>query len=313
MENFPQTYEPTGSQSILEQFVGLKNFMNNKLNSNEYVKTTKQTLTEEQKAQARENIGAGASTINVIDNLTSQSNIDALSANQGRVLNEKINSSVQTLNQSISQNVNELQQDIDANGGDIASLQGDVSELNQEISKTLKTPMSAPSTTELVGVDNTNSQVMLEIGNGINIVNGVINIDRNIIQLYYRPPTDATYSANTIHFPALSIKGIVGNRLNLSNNGVLIGNDVNKVKISGFLSYWADGAGKTSLLLNKNGTTENTFENYITSQKSVISSFSDYIINVSSGDLIQLGFTCDQVGHMWAGATKLYLTVEVIE
>lgn len=175
MENFPQTYEPTGSQSILEQFVGLKNFMKNKLNSNEYVKTTKQTLTEEEKAQARENIGAGASTINIIDNLTSQSNIDALSANQGRVLNEKIDSSVQILNQTISQNVNELQQDIDANGGDIASLQGDVSELNQEIQRTLKTPMNAPSITELVGINVNNAQVSVSVENGLHLENGVLS------------------------------------------------------------------------------------------------------------------------------------------
>lgn len=177
MENFPQTYEPTGSQSILEQFVGLKNFMNNKLNSNEYLKTIEQTLTEEQKAQARKNIGAGASTINVIDNLSSQSNIDALSANQGRVLNEKIDSSVQTINQSISQTTNELQQDIDANGGDIASLQGDVSELNQEIAKTLKTPMSAPNSTELVAINNTNSQVNIEIGDFLKLQNGKLYAD----------------------------------------------------------------------------------------------------------------------------------------
>lgn len=105
MKNFPQTYEPTGSMSILEQFVGLKNFMNNKLNSNEYVKTTEQTLTEEQKEKVRENIGVGSS--NVIDNVNSTSTTESLSANQGRVLNEKIDS-----------NVNELQQAIDAIGAE---------------------------------------------------------------------------------------------------------------------------------------------------------------------------------------------------
>ena len=169
MENFPQTYEPTGSQSILEQFVGLKNFMNNKFNSNEYIKTTEQTLTEEQKEQARQNIGAGASTINVVDNLTSQSYIDALSANQGRVLNEKIGSNVQTLNNKIDSNVQELQTDI-------AGLQGDVSELNQEIAKALKTPMTRPTETEIVGIDSTNSQILIPLNslvqrNGSNITN----------------------------------------------------------------------------------------------------------------------------------------------
>ena len=151
MENFPQSFEPVGSDSILEQFIQLKNKIQNIL-TNEIVKTSPQNLTEEQKEQARENIGAGSATINIIDNLESQSTTDALSANQGRKLNNKIDISVY-----------DLQNEIDANGGDIASLQGDVSELNQEIAKTLKTPMTAPTSIEIVGVDNTNSQVMIEI------------------------------------------------------------------------------------------------------------------------------------------------------
>ena len=174
MENFPQTYEPTGSQSILEQFAGLKNFMNNKLNSNEYLKTIEQTLTEEQKAQARENIGAGASTINVIDNLTNHSKIDALSANQGRVLNEKIVSSVM-----------ELQTDIDTNGGDIASLQGDVSELNQQIQRSLKTPLSTPTETLVVGIDDNGDQINLNVRNGLFVANNTIGVEHPVGSLYF--------------------------------------------------------------------------------------------------------------------------------
>lgn len=174
MENFPQTYEPTGSMSILEQFVGLKNFMNNKLNSNEFIKSTPQELTEQEKAQARENIGAGASTINVIDNLTSQSNIDALSANQGRVLNEKIDSRVQ-----------ELQNDIDANGGDIAGLQGDVSELNQTMQRTLKTPLATPPETLIVGIDDNGDQFNLNVRNGLFISNNSIGVEHPVGSFYF--------------------------------------------------------------------------------------------------------------------------------
>lgn len=201
MENFPQTYEPTGSMSILEQFVGLKNFMNNKLNSNEYVKTTEQTLTEEQKEQVRENIGVGSS--NVIDNVNSTSTTESLSANQGRVLNEKIDSSVQTLNQtisqsvqtlnqSISQNVNELQQDIDANGGDIAGLQGDVadiqgdvSQLNQQVQRSLKTPLSTPAETLIVGIDDNGDQFNLNVRNGLFIDNNSIGVEHPVGSLYF--------------------------------------------------------------------------------------------------------------------------------
>ena len=174
MENFPQTYEPTGSQSILEQFVGLKNFMKTKLNSNEFIKSTPQELTEEEKAQVRENIGAGASIVNVIDNLTSQSNIDALSANQGRILNNKIDSTAE-----------QLQTSVDENAGDIASLQGDVSQLNQTMQRTLKTPLSTPPETVVAGIDDNGDQINLSVGNGLNIVNGMLGSEHPVGSYYF--------------------------------------------------------------------------------------------------------------------------------
>lgn len=173
MENFPQSFEPVGSDSILEQFIQLKNKIQNIL-TNEIVKTTPQNLTEEQKEQARENIGAGSATINIIDNLLSQSSIDALSANQGRVLNNKIDISVY-----------DLQNEIDANGGDIASLQGDVSELNQEIARTLKTPLSTPAETQVVGIDDNGDQINLNVRNGLSIVNNTIIVEHPVGSLYF--------------------------------------------------------------------------------------------------------------------------------
>lgn len=189
MENFPQSFEPVGSDSILEQFIQLKNYLNDILSSNEYLKTIEQNLTEKQKAQVRENIGAGAATINVVDNTDSTSAIDALSANQGRVLNEKINSSVQTLNQLILQ--------INANGGDIASLQGDVSDLNEKIAKTLTTPMIAPNSTELVGIDDNNSQVGISVGNGLSLDDGLLS-GISIKELWKNPNTSVNFVATTV-------------------------------------------------------------------------------------------------------------------
>ena len=50
-----------------------------------------------------------------------------------------------------------------------------VSELNQEIAKTLKTPMAAPSTTKLVAIDTTNDQKMVSIGEGLKLENGTLS------------------------------------------------------------------------------------------------------------------------------------------
>lgn len=50
-----------------------------------------------------------------------------------------------------------------------------VSELNQEIAKTLKTPMSAPAQTKLVAVDTANDQAMISIGEGLSLENGTLS------------------------------------------------------------------------------------------------------------------------------------------
>ena len=178
MKNFPQSFEPVGSDSILEQFIQLKNYVNDALSmfednvdeildSNDFVQTKVQNLTNEQKAQARENIGAGASTINVVDNLDSSSSFDALSANQGRVLNEKINTDVESLRRDTTIIFSQLQNQVDDNIEDI-------SELFQQSARALKTPMTTPFETEIVGVDTSNSQIGITVGDGIKIENGTI-------------------------------------------------------------------------------------------------------------------------------------------
>lgn len=47
-------------------------------------------------------------------------------------------------------------------------------EIQSQISKALVTPMSIPSATELVAVDNTGSQKMVEIGEGLSLENGTL-------------------------------------------------------------------------------------------------------------------------------------------
>lgn len=77
--------------------------------------------------------------------------------------------------------ISEIQQDIDTTLGNVAelhadflkrnedvdnkisSIEGDISGLNQDVGRALKTPISAPSSTQIVGVNSANSQVMIEI------------------------------------------------------------------------------------------------------------------------------------------------------
>lgn len=58
--------------------------------------------------------------------------------------------------------------------GDKVKLELDA-ELTSKISKSLVTPMVRPSATELVGVDDGNSQTMIEIGDGLKLENGVLS------------------------------------------------------------------------------------------------------------------------------------------
>ena len=175
MKNFPQSFEPVGSDSILEQFIQLKNYVNDVLSmfednvneildSNDFVQTKVQNLTNEQKEQARENIGAGASTINVVDNLDSTSIIDALSANQGHVL--------QGLFAQLNTKVEENTDTIDEHTTNISSL-------NQQSARALKTPIVSPTATELVAIDDNNSQVGVSLGTGLKLENGTLKAGEN--------------------------------------------------------------------------------------------------------------------------------------
>lgn len=48
------------------------------------------------------------------------------------------------------------------------------SEVDEKLSQTISKPLVAPTATEIVAVDNTNSQAMLAIGNGLSVENGTL-------------------------------------------------------------------------------------------------------------------------------------------
>ena len=57
-------------------------------------------------------------------------------------------------------------------GGSTAELAEQVSELNQEMARTLKTPIQRPTETKIVAVDTSGDQAMLGIGDGLSISGG---------------------------------------------------------------------------------------------------------------------------------------------
>lgn len=57
------------------------------------------------------------------------------------------------------------------------------STVQNTLAKSLIVPMSAPSTTELVAVNNTNSQTMIEIGEGLTLDNGVLKATGGTVDL----------------------------------------------------------------------------------------------------------------------------------
>lgn len=87
------------------------------------------------------------------DNITNKQNISNLQTSVSNLDSDN------TTNKS---NISALQTNV-------SDLQGDVTTLNQQQARSLKTPTTAPTETELVGVDSTNSQVLIplsQIGGG---------------------------------------------------------------------------------------------------------------------------------------------------
>lgn len=69
-------------------------------------------------------------------------------------------------------------QNIELNGEDlntrISTTETTLTEITPDVMRALKTPMSTPTNTELVAVDNTGAQTMLEIGDGLSVENGTL-------------------------------------------------------------------------------------------------------------------------------------------
>lgn len=64
----------------------------------------------------------------------------------------------------------------------LSNVESNLSEINPKVARALLTPMSAPNELKLVGIDTSNNQEMLNVGEGLEIENGEIKIDDNIVR-----------------------------------------------------------------------------------------------------------------------------------
>lgn len=79
-----------------------------------------------------------------------------------------------------TKDIKDLENQVLENTDDIEELQNkeeaDVTEINQQLARALKTPISIPAATELVAVDDTNAQVMIGLGDGLTIDGGRLTV-----------------------------------------------------------------------------------------------------------------------------------------
>lgn len=84
------------------------------------------------------------------------------------------NEDVQNLQSQINTKAN--QDELNSTNLKVNTLESNVTQLTPQVAKSLKTPMSAPASTELVAVDTSNGQAMISIGDGLTIENDTLKL-----------------------------------------------------------------------------------------------------------------------------------------
>lgn len=119
-----------------------------------------------------------------------------------------LDSTTKILYQCVAINIEDLTYEWKQIGGgvteeDLNTLQTTVNELTPKVMRALVTPINAPSVTELVAVDDGNSQTMIEIGEGLLLENGVLKAMPDKILLFANDNSNvhsATIDASTIAY-----------------------------------------------------------------------------------------------------------------
>lgn len=103
---------------------------------------------------------------------------------------------IQNLQSQINTKAN--QSDLNSTNLRVSTLESTVTQLSPQVAKSLKTPMSAPSSTELVAIDTSNGQAMISIGTGLVIENDTLKSTGGvqIIDNLTSTSTSAALSAN---------------------------------------------------------------------------------------------------------------------
>ena len=138
---------------------------------------------------------------------------------------------------------------------------------------------------------------------------------KNIVQANLGSRTVTTDSTNE----GISSSLIIGNKLSMSNNKILIGAGVSKIKCSLNASVQVQNSGQSSVTISivKNGTTLGTAYSYHSNLDTYYYAtcvISDLIIEVEQGDEISYKINVDKKYVMHDdeyGVSKLY--VEVVE
>lgn len=212
MANFPQSFEPVNSDSILEQFLQLKGNVNRVNEAMVNVEQTADSAFEkssnnEASIQVLENdvqtLSTGLETAEQnlskcvrfdVQSLTdaqkaqARSNIGASASAESSTTvlvngvaqtQIQFDSDPQTQIDSAKSEISALNSRVETTEDSITTNAGAISALDE---KALKTPMTAPAENEIPTINTANAQVNVTVGNGLKIETNELKVDNNIIQ-----------------------------------------------------------------------------------------------------------------------------------
>ena len=147
--------------------------------------------------------------------------------------------------------------------------------------------------------------------NGSFFLNGKL-INKNIITAR---PTTYTSSAKQSIMP-MNNKIIIGNKLSVENNAIVIGSGVSKVKVSAngqFVNQSTTYNMNVEINIMVNDSNEHVAINYFGTSRYATASISDFVMNVKEGDKIQLRLWNNAAANYEVRYSGTWLTIEVIE
>lgn len=137
-------------------------------------------------------------------------------------------------------------------------------------------------------------------------------INKNIITAR---PTTYTSSTKQSIMP-MNNKIIIGNKLSVENNAIVIGSGVSKVKVSAngqFVNQSTTYNMNVEINIMVNDSNDYVAINYFGTSRYATASISDFVMNVKEGDKIQLRLWNNAAGNYEVRYSGTWLTIEVVE